>query len=129
MSILLSLSICLTRFGCQNRLQKSPRVLWAVDEGIEGYLMREAELFRVIRPSLWGTEGSVSFESVLDRVVTLSIETEISLSRIKPCMGLGMKNSGGNAHGSSGKTSSLMGSLHLKALSHQGFTSGTEIEN
>ena len=42
-----------------------PGYFWAVDEGVEGYLMRDEELFRVIRPSLWGTAGSISFESVL----------------------------------------------------------------
>ena len=48
------------RVASKNR----PGYFWAVDEGVEGYLMREAELFRVTRPSLWGTDGSVSFESV-----------------------------------------------------------------
>ena len=36
---------------------------WAIDEGIEGYLMREGELFRVVQPSLLGAAGSISFES------------------------------------------------------------------
>ena len=40
-----------------------PGYYWAIDEGIEGYLMREAELFRVVKPSLLGTSGSISFES------------------------------------------------------------------
>ena len=60
-SLYLSVSLDLVvRIVSKNR----PGFFWAVDEGIEGYLMREAELFRVIRPSLWGAEGSVSFESV-----------------------------------------------------------------
>ena len=40
-----------------------PGFYWAIDEGVEGYLMREAELFKVINPGLWG-QGSVSFDSV-----------------------------------------------------------------
>ena len=40
-----------------------PGFYWAIDEGVEGYLMRESELFRVISPGLWGP-GSISFESV-----------------------------------------------------------------
>ena len=40
-----------------------PGYYWSIDEGIEGYLMQEAELFKVINPGLYG-EGSVSFESV-----------------------------------------------------------------
>ena len=34
------------RINSKNR----PGYFWAVDEGIEGYLMRESELFRVISP-------------------------------------------------------------------------------
>ena len=41
-----------------------PGYYWSIDEGIEGYLMQESELFRVINPSLEGSSGSVSFESV-----------------------------------------------------------------
>ena len=40
-----------------------PGHYWAIDEGIEGYLMREGELFRIVQPSLHGSEGSISFES------------------------------------------------------------------
>ena len=40
-----------------------PGYYWSIDEGIEGYLMQEAELFKVVNPGLYG-EGSVSFESV-----------------------------------------------------------------
>jgi hypothetical protein len=40
-----------------------PGFYWAIDEGIEGYLMREAELFKVVSPGLWGP-GSISFESI-----------------------------------------------------------------
>ena len=40
-----------------------PGYYWSIDEGIEGYLMQEAELFKVINPGLYG-EGSVSFESI-----------------------------------------------------------------
>ncbi len=40
-----------------------PGYYWSIDEGIEGYLMQEAELFKVVSPGLYG-EGSVSFESV-----------------------------------------------------------------
>ena len=40
-----------------------PGHYWAIDEGIEGYLMRQGELFRVVQPSLLGTAGSISFES------------------------------------------------------------------
>jgi len=40
-----------------------PGHYWAIDEGIEGYLMREGELFRIVTPSLLGTAGSISFES------------------------------------------------------------------
>ena len=43
-----------------------PSHFWAVDEGVEGYLMRQEELFRVIRPGLSGAfQGGVSFESVM----------------------------------------------------------------
>ncbi len=41
-----------------------PGYYWSVDEGIEGYLMQEAELFKVIRPGLYGDAGCISFESV-----------------------------------------------------------------
>ena len=34
------------RINSKNR----PGYFWAVDEGIEGYLMRESELFRVVSP-------------------------------------------------------------------------------
>merc|ERR1711971_1455938 len=37
------------RINSKNR----PGYFWAVDEGIEGYLMRESELFRVIRPGYY----------------------------------------------------------------------------
>ena len=40
-----------------------PGFYWSVDEGIEGYLMQEAEMFKVLSPGLWG-QGTVSFESV-----------------------------------------------------------------
>ena len=42
-----------------------PGYFWAIDEGTEGYLIRDAELFRVISPGLSGLQGSISFESVL----------------------------------------------------------------
>lgn len=42
-----------------------PGYFWGVDEGVEGYLMRDAELFRVSSPGLSGRTGTVSFESVL----------------------------------------------------------------
>ena len=35
-----------------------PGYYWSIDEGIEGYLMQESELFRVINPSLEGSTGS-----------------------------------------------------------------------
>ena len=40
-----------------------PGYYWAIDEGIEGYLMRDGELFRIVQPSLLGVAGSISFES------------------------------------------------------------------
>ena len=36
-----------------------------MDEGIEGYLMQQGELFRVKSPGLNGNPGSISFESVI----------------------------------------------------------------
>ena len=38
-----------------------------MNEGVEGYLMRSEELFRVIKPGLAGSSypGGVSFESVM----------------------------------------------------------------
>ena len=39
-----------------------PGHYWGVDEGIEGYLMTEPEMFTVVSPGLWGA-GSVSFQS------------------------------------------------------------------
>ena len=47
------------RIASKNR----PGYYWAIDEGIEGYLMTEAEMFRVVSPGLWGA-GSISFESI-----------------------------------------------------------------
>merc|ERR550519_508609 len=49
----------IVRITSKNR----PGYYWAIDEGIEGYLMTEAEMFRVISPGLWGA-ASVSFESI-----------------------------------------------------------------
>ena len=49
----------IVRVASKNR----PGLYWAIDEGIEGYLMTEAEMFTLISPGLWGS-GSVSFESV-----------------------------------------------------------------
>ena len=49
----------IVRVASKNR----PGYYWAIDEGIEGYLMTEAEMFKVLSPGLWG-EGSISFESV-----------------------------------------------------------------
>merc|ERR550519_3277072 len=49
----------IVRITSKNR----PGYYWAIDEGIEGYLMTEAEMFRVISPGLWGA-GSISFESI-----------------------------------------------------------------
>ena len=49
----------IVRITSKNR----PGYYWAIDEGIEGYLMTEAEMFKVLSPGLWG-EGSISFESV-----------------------------------------------------------------
>ena len=49
------------RINSKNR----PGYFWAVDEGIEGYLMRDAEMFRVKNPGLNGKPGSISFESVI----------------------------------------------------------------
>merc|ERR1712106_1023180 len=48
----------IVRITSKNR----PGYYWSIDEGIEGYLMTEAEMFRVVSPGLWG-EGSISFES------------------------------------------------------------------
>ena len=42
-----------------------PGFFWAVDEGTEGYLMQDAEMFRIKSPGLNGVPGSISFESVL----------------------------------------------------------------
>ena len=43
-----------------------PGHFWAVDEGVEGYLMRQEELFRIIRPGLSASHSDgVSFESVM----------------------------------------------------------------
>ena len=55
------ISELMVRITSKNR----PGYFWAVDEGIEGYLMRESELFRVVSPGLNGKAGSISFESVL----------------------------------------------------------------
>ena len=49
----------IVRVASKNR----PGYYWAVDEGIEGYLMTEPEMFRVVSPGLWGS-GSISFESI-----------------------------------------------------------------
>ena len=49
----------IVRITSKNR----PGYYWAIDEGIEGYLMTEAEMFKLINPGLWGA-GSVSFESI-----------------------------------------------------------------
>ena len=49
----------IVRITSKNR----PGYYWAIDEGIEGYLMTEPEMFRVINPGLWGA-GSISFESI-----------------------------------------------------------------
>ena len=49
----------IVRITSKNR----PGYYWAIDEGIEGYLMTEPEIFRVINPGLWGA-GSISFESI-----------------------------------------------------------------
>ena len=40
-----------------------PGYYWAIDEGIEGYLMTQPEMFKVVSPGLWG-QGSISFESI-----------------------------------------------------------------
>lgn len=40
-----------------------PTFYWSIDEGIEGYLMQQPEMFRVISPGLFGGGGSISFES------------------------------------------------------------------
>jgi hypothetical protein len=40
-----------------------PGHYWSIDEGVEGYLMPEAELFRAVTPGFWG-QDSVTFESV-----------------------------------------------------------------
>ena len=49
----------IVRVASKNR----PGYYWAIDEGIEGYLMTEAEMFKLVSPGLWGT-GSISFESI-----------------------------------------------------------------
>lgn len=49
----------IVRVASKNR----PGYYWAIDEGIEGYLMTEAEMFRLVSPGLAGA-ASVSFESV-----------------------------------------------------------------
>ena len=49
----------IVRIASKNR----PGYYWAIDEGIEGYLMTEAEMFKLVSPGLWGS-GSVSFESI-----------------------------------------------------------------
>ena len=51
----------LVRITSKNR----PGYYWAIDEGTEGYLMQEAEMFRIKSPGLNGVSGSISFESVL----------------------------------------------------------------
>merc|ERR1711884_840369 len=51
----------LVRITSKNR----PGYYWAIDEGTEGYLMQEAEMFRIKSPGLNGVPGSISFESVL----------------------------------------------------------------
>ena len=40
-----------------------PGYYWSIDEGIEGYLMEQPEMFTLVSPGLWGA-GSVSFQSV-----------------------------------------------------------------
>lgn len=49
----------IVRVASKNR----PGYYWSVDEGIEGYLMMEPEMFRVVNPGLWGPD-SISFESL-----------------------------------------------------------------
>ena len=49
----------IVRVASKNR----PGYYWAIDEGIEGYLMTEAEMFKLVSPGLWGS-GSISFESI-----------------------------------------------------------------
>ena len=49
----------IVRVASKNR----PGFYWSIDEGIEGYLMEQPEMFTLISPGLWGA-GSVSFQSV-----------------------------------------------------------------
>ena len=61
MKVSVNFSEITVRINSKNR----PGYFWAVDEGIEGYLMRDAEMFRVKNPGLNGKPGSISFESVI----------------------------------------------------------------
>jgi hypothetical protein len=38
-----------------------PGYYWSIDEGIEGYLMQEAELFKLINPGLYGSGSGTEF--------------------------------------------------------------------
>ena len=49
----------IVRVASKNR----PGFYWAIDEGIEGYLMEQPEMFTLVSPGLWGA-GSVSFQSI-----------------------------------------------------------------
>ncbi len=58
-SLLTSPDSQLVRVVSKNR----PGYFWSIDEGIEGYLMQDAEVFRVIKPGLHGDANCVSFEA------------------------------------------------------------------
>ena len=48
-----SCNVCISELMVLITSKNRPGYFWAVDEGIEGYLMRDAEQFRVTSP---GTE-------------------------------------------------------------------------